>query len=78
MQGAAMRESDMNIFVGVGAFAIGLLYFYVLTLSILVTFWGLMSWWLVVAGWILLFAVLYGEKYINQKIGQSGASLLVR
>ncbi|HKO07812.1 MAG: hypothetical protein ACHQRJ_19670 [Alphaproteobacteria bacterium] len=73
-----MRESDMNIFVGVGAFAIGLLYFYVLTLSILVTFWGLMSWWLVVAGWILLFAVLYGEKYINQKIGQSGASLLVR
>jgi len=22
--------------------------------------------------------VLYGEKYINQKIGQSGASLLVR
>jgi hypothetical protein len=73
-----MRESDMNIFVGVGAFAIGMLYFYVLTLSILVTFWGLLSWWFVAAGWVLLFAVLYGEKYINQKIGQSGASLLVR
>lgn len=73
-----MRELNINIFVGVGAFAIGLLYFYVLTLSILVTLWGLLSFWFVAAGWILLFVVLYGEKYINQKIGESGASQLVR
>jgi len=67
MQVVAMRASDMNIFVGVGAFALGLLYFYVLTLSILVTFWGLLPWWFVAVGWLLLFAVLYGEKHVEQK-----------
>ena len=72
-----MRASDMNIFVGVGAFALGLLYFYVLTLSIFVTYWDLLPWWFVAAGWLLLFAVLYGEKYVKQKTGLSVAFLLV-
>ncbi|MGO8866985.1 MAG: hypothetical protein ACLQME_10835 [Alphaproteobacteria bacterium] len=72
-----MRESFMNIFVGVGVFAVTMLYFYVLLLSILVTFWGLLPWWFVAAGWVLLFAVLYGEKYVKQKTGVSIAFLLL-
>ena len=73
-----MRASDMNKFVGVGTFSLGLLYFYVLALSVIVTFWGLMPGWFVTAGWALLFAVLFGEKYVTRKIGQSAASQLVR
>jgi len=72
-----MRASDINIFVGVGAFAVAMLYFYVLLLSILVTYWGLLPWWVVAAGWVLLFVVLYGEKYVKQKTGVSVAFLLL-
>jgi len=72
-----MRASNMNIFVGVGVFAVTMLYFYVLFLSIVVTYWGLLSWWFVAAGWALLFAVLYGEKYVKEKTGASIASRLV-
>ncbi|HYB56528.1 MAG TPA: hypothetical protein VEK12_10180 [Alphaproteobacteria bacterium] len=72
-----MRASDINIFVGVGAFAVAMLYFYVLLLSILVTYWGLLPWWVVAAGWVLLFVVLYGEKYVRQKTGVSVAFLLL-
>jgi len=74
MQGAAMGASDMNIFVGVGAFAIGLLYFYVLVPSIVVTLSGSLSGWFVVAGWVLLVVVLFVERYIHQKIERSAAS----
>jgi len=74
MQRAAMGASDMNIFVGVGAFAIGLLYFYVLVLSIVVTLSGSLSGWFVVAGWVLLVVVLFGERHIHQKIERSAAS----
>ena len=69
-----MRASDINIFVGVGTFAVAMLYFYVLTLSVIVTLWGMLSWWFVAAGWLILFAVLYGEKYLREKTGQSAAS----
>jgi hypothetical protein len=69
-----MGASDMNIFVGVGAFAIGLLYFYVLVLSIVVTLSGSLSGWFVVGGWVLLVVVLFGERYIHQRIEQSAAS----
>ncbi|MFI5022847.1 MAG: hypothetical protein ACHQRJ_14505 [Alphaproteobacteria bacterium] len=72
-----MRASHMNIFVGVGMFAVAMLYFYVLFLSIVVTYWGLLSWWFVAAGWVLLFAVLYGEKYVKKKTGLSVVFLLV-
>ncbi len=73
-----MRASDMNMFIGVGTFAVAMLYFYVLTLSVLVTFWGMLSWWFVAAGWLLLFIVLYGEKYVNERTGQSAASHLMK
>ena len=72
-----MRASVISIFLGVGVFALGLLYFYVLVLSIVVTLSGLLSWWFVAAGWVLLFAVLYGEKYVKQKTGLSIAFLLM-
>ena len=57
---------------------IATLYFYVLGLSIVVTYWGLFPAWFVVAGWVLLVAELYGEKYVKSKIGQSAGSQLVR
>jgi len=69
-----MRASDLNIFVGVGAFAVGLLYFYVLTLSVIATWSCLLSWWFVASGWVLLFAVLYGEKYLTQRDPAGGLS----
>jgi hypothetical protein len=72
-----MRASVISVFLGVGTFALGLLYFYVLVLSIVVTISGLLSWWFVAAGWVLLFAVLYGEKYVKQKTGLSIAFLLM-
>jgi hypothetical protein len=72
------RENGTDSFVGVGTFAIAILYFYVLTLSIVVLYWGLLPGWFIVAGWVLLCAVLYSEKYVNQKIGQSAASELAR
>ena len=61
MVGAVMRASHMNIFVGVWMFAVAMLYFYVLTISIVVMFWGLLSGWFVASGWVLLLAVLYGD-----------------
>jgi len=64
-----MNRSDMNVFVGVGTFAVALLYFYVLTLSVVVIFSGLLPAWFVVAGWVLLFVVLFGEKSIKRKAG---------
>ena len=72
-----MRASYMNMFVGVRTFAITMLYFYVLVLSIVVMCWGFLPGWFVAAGWVLLFAELYGEKYVGSKIGQSAASQLV-
>jgi hypothetical protein len=68
-----MGGSDLKLFVGVGTFAVALLYFYVLVLSIVVIVWGLLPGWFVAAGWVLLFAVLVGEKYINRKIDQGAA-----
>ncbi|MGO8864871.1 MAG: hypothetical protein ACLQME_00075 [Alphaproteobacteria bacterium] len=65
------RKNGRNNFVGVEIFAIATLYFYVLGLSIVVTYWGLFPAWLVVAGWVLLVAELYGEKYVRSKIGRS-------
>ena len=70
------RKDGMNNFVGIGTFAITMLYFYVLVLSIVVMYWGLLPGWFVAAGWVLLLAELYGEKYVNSKIGQSAASQL--
>ena len=70
------KNSRTN-FVGAEIFAIATLYFYVLGLTIVVTYWGLFPAWLVVAGWVLLIAELYVEKYIKSKIGQSAASQLV-
>ena len=66
-----MRALDTSIFVGIRAFLIALLYFYVLNLSIIVMFWGVLPNWLVVGGWALLFAVLLGEEYTERKNGRN-------
>jgi len=70
------HKNGRNSFVGVEVFVIATLYFYVLGLSIVVTYWGLFPAWLVVAAWVLLVAELYAEKYVKSKIGQSAVSQL--
>ncbi|MGO8867743.1 MAG: hypothetical protein ACLQME_14690 [Alphaproteobacteria bacterium] len=57
-----------GLFVGVGAFAVGLLYFYALSLSIVVVLKNDMPWYVVVAAWLFLFGVLYYEKSLDQKL----------
>jgi hypothetical protein len=57
-----------GLFVGVGAFAVGLLYFYALSLSIVVVLKNDMPWYLVVAAWLFLFGVLYYEKSLDRKL----------
>jgi len=57
-----------GLFVGVGAFAVGLLYFYALSLSIIVVLQNDMPWYVVVAAWLFLFGVLYYEKSLDQKL----------
>jgi hypothetical protein len=57
-----------GLFVGVGAFAVGLLYFYALSLSIVVVLKNDMPWYVVVAAWLFLFGVLYYEKSLDRKL----------
>ncbi|HXQ65186.1 MAG: hypothetical protein ACHQRJ_04230 [Alphaproteobacteria bacterium] len=57
-----------GLFVGVGAFAVGLLYFYALSLSIVVVLKKDMPWYVVVAAWLFLFGVLYYEKSLDRKL----------
>jgi len=57
-----------GLFVGVGAFAVGLLYFYALSLSIVVVLKNDMAWYLVAAAWLFLFGVLYYEKSLDRKL----------
>ncbi len=57
-----------GLFVGVGAFAVGLLYFYALSLSIVVVLKNDMPWYIVVAAWLFLFGVLYYEKSLDRKL----------
>jgi len=57
-----------GLFVGVGAFAIGLLYFYALSLSVIVVLKHDMPWFVVVGAWIFLFGVLYYEKALDRRL----------
>ncbi|MFI5022965.1 MAG: hypothetical protein ACHQRJ_15110 [Alphaproteobacteria bacterium] len=57
-----------GLFVGVGAFAVGLLYFYALSLSIVVVLKNDMPWYLVAGAWLFLFGVLYYEKSLDRKL----------
>ena len=57
-----------GLFVGVGAFAIGLLYFYALSLSVIVVLKNDMPWYIVVGAWIFLLGVLYYEKALDRKL----------
>jgi hypothetical protein len=57
-----------GLFVGVGAFAVGLLYFYALSLSIIVVLKNDMPWYLVAGAWLFLFGVLYYEKSLDRKL----------
>ncbi len=67
-----MKNVVAGLFVGVGVFAICLLYFYALSLSIIVVLNGGLPWYIVVGAWLLLFGVLYYEKRLDQKLRTSG------
>ena len=57
-----------GLFVGVGAFAIGLLYFYALSLSVVVVLKNDMPWYFVAGAWAFLFGVLYYEKALDRRL----------
>jgi len=57
-----------GLFIGVGAFTVGLLYFYALSLSIIVVLNNDMHWYVVVAAWLFLFSMLYYERSYDQKL----------
>ena len=55
-----------NVFVGVSAFAVGLLYFFALALSVTIVWNGVARWYIIVAAWAIISAVLYEEKEYAQ------------
>jgi len=51
-----------NVFVGVSTFAVALLYFYSLALSVIIALSGILPWYVVIGAWIIVSAVLYYVK----------------
>jgi hypothetical protein len=72
-----MLSMFKKLFVGVSAFAVALLYFYALSLSISIVWNDLVPWYIVLAAWGIVSAVLYEEKEYGE-IAQAIQSLLDR
>jgi hypothetical protein len=51
-----------KLFVGVSAFALAILYFYALGLSITIVWSGLAPWYVVLGAWTIISAVLFEER----------------
>ncbi len=51
-----------NVFVGVSTFAVALLYFYALALSVIIALSGIFPWYIVAGAWVVVSAVLYYAK----------------
>jgi len=66
-----------RLFVGVSAFAAGLLYFFALSLSITVVWSGIAPWYAILGAWTILSLVLYEEKQYGQ-ITQAFGSVIDR
>ena len=57
-----METGIRSVFVGVSTFAVGLLYFYALALSIVVALTGAIPWYLVAGAWVIISLVLVYAK----------------
>ncbi len=57
-----------ELFVGAGVFTVGLLYFYALSLSVIVVHQNDMPLYFIAGGWALFAGVLYYEKLLDQKL----------
>ena len=55
-----------RLFVGVSAFAVSLLYFFALSLSIDIVWSGFAPWYAVLGAWTIISLVLYEEKEYSQ------------
>jgi len=75
--GAAMLSILRKLFVGVSAFAVGLLYFFALSLSITTVWSGLLPWYAILGAWTIISLVLYEEREYSQ-IAQAFRSALDR
>jgi hypothetical protein len=61
-KGEVMEPNIKTLFVGVSTFAVALLYFYSLALSVVVAFTETLPWYVVLGGWLIISAVLYFAK----------------
>jgi hypothetical protein len=57
-----MESKLRNVFVGVSTFAVGLLYFYALALSVVVALTNVVPWYLVIGAWVIISVVLFYAK----------------
>lgn len=57
-----------GLFVGVGAFTVGLLYFYALGLSVVVVLRNDMPWYFIAGGWAFFACALYVESFLERKL----------
>jgi len=57
-----MESQLKNVFVGVSTFAVGLLYFYALALSVVVALTNVVPWYLVAGAWVIISIVLFYAK----------------
>ena len=57
-----MESKLRNVFVGVSTFAVGLLYFYALALSVVVALTNTVPWYLILGAWVIISVVLFYAK----------------
>ncbi|HUI19169.1 MAG TPA: hypothetical protein VL244_15985 [Alphaproteobacteria bacterium] len=69
-----MEPNIRNLFVGVSTFAVALLYFYALALSVVVAFTNTIPWYVVLGAWLIVSVVLYFAKDRNATRGGAAAS----
>ena len=68
-----MQADIKHVFVGVSTFAVGLLYFYALALSIVVALTGTLPWYLVAGAWVIISVVLIYAKDREGKENRAAA-----
>ena len=57
-----MEPHLKRVFVGVSTFAVGLLYFYALALSVVVALTNTVPWYLILGAWVIISILLFYAK----------------